>query len=110
MQPHWYEKQTLESILTLLSVVGKLNENNFQKMVANTIRYSFYFTTATDFFGQKYKLENTSDKDVLLLMSRDPDVLFVGGLLLKIISILHLNAKPVSVKVFNCKENHQYFN
>lgn len=101
MKPEWYEGETLEGFLSLKSNCKKLSDTAFQKLLAKTVRHLFYFTRATDFFGQKYRLENMSDKDVLLLMSQDTDVLFVGELLLQITSIIQFKAKPVSIIFFN---------
>lgn len=101
MQREWYQKPTLESILTLMGNAKKLEDEKFQGKVANTIRALFHLAKTTNFFGPQYRAENISDKDVVLLMSQDLDVLLIGGLFLQIELIVNFNAKPVRMTFFH---------
>lgn len=51
--------------------------------VANALSVLFHLTTATNFFKMQYE-QNLKERDIVMLMSQNPDVAFVGGMLIKL--------------------------
>lgn len=95
LQSEWYESPTLESLLTLNSNIKKIKIEHFVEALTIAIRSVFYLATATDLLGTQYKREWMPDEDIVLLMSKKPDILFTGGLLFKLSLINKFNKQPV---------------
>lgn len=97
MQSEWYDRSTLESILTLPSNIEKVPTEKFQGTAATAIRILFHLATTTDLLGVQYNREWMPDQDILWLMSQKPDVLFAGGLLMKLFLIAEFHKTAVSI-------------
>lgn len=98
LQREWYEKQSLESILTLTSNIKKITNDDFLGILNCAMEILPYLARA-NFFDMKGIQKNMSNNDVLLLMSQDPDFLFAAGLLLDICLINTYNMRSVSMKL-----------
>lgn len=107
LKDEWYQNPSLESILTLKTKVGKLKDIELRETTAIALCVSFHLATATNFLGIQYKRSEMPDDEILLLMSKNANAIFVGGLLVKLAQIVKFNSLDVGVNnyyIFNLSE------
>lgn len=69
----------------------------------SSLRILFLLVTSTDFFNNRYDESTTFDVEILTAMMNNPDVIFIGKLLLKLMHLLR-NAYGVRLLFFNLGE------
>lgn len=87
----WYKKSSLELIFTLMTHADKVSARVLREAALSALRIVFIIATYTDFFGTQYKRSQMYDTDIVLDMSKNPDVLFIGGLLMRIFLVVRTN-------------------
>lgn len=97
MNDKWYQSASLETILTLTTGLANMPSNALIQVAVNVSRVLFYLVTCNNFLNISYDRETAKDADILTLMLRDPNVTFVGGLLMKLSLILKNNSIAVSI-------------
>lgn len=91
----WYQKPTLESILTLMSHENKFSKKNLMEIGMDVSWMLFILPCYTDFFGIQYDRDRLGDSEINRLLSQNPDVIFFGAMLFRVIMILCLNRQLV---------------
>lgn len=97
MKDKWFKERSLESVLLLNTRIEILKSGNIINAVANALGVLFHLATATDIFGQTYEQEYMDNRDILLSMSKNPDVIFVGGLITKLCLLSQVHHEMVRV-------------
>lgn len=97
LKDQWYKKGSLESIVTLLTRVNKVERDDLTNGNGDSIQAVYALAAMTDFFGSKYNSPSMSVGSVLSSMSKDSDVKFIGGLLIKLALIVHHNKENVRI-------------
>lgn len=65
-------------------------------MATSAVRLTFLIAINTDIFGRKYGRKKMVDKEIVMLMMKDPKIIFVGGLLMRL-HLLIFSEHEVSV-------------
>lgn len=82
--------------MSLLTHADKYEPFRFRDIYSSIAHVLFILATDTDFFGIRYKRTDIDKAAMTGMMSLDPDVIFVGGLLVKIAFVLLTNAYQVN--------------
>lgn len=101
IKEEWYEKNSLESTLSLLSHEDKMKNNVCRIVTSIVVRMLFYMITHTNIFGVQYNPGEMYDVNILSAMLTNPDVIFIGKLLIKLGQIIGYNSYKVRVLTFN---------
>lgn len=83
--------------------MNKIEGNVLGRINSDSLWAVFDLATLTDFFGSKYK--SKSGASALSSMSKDPDVTFIGGLLIKLALINRYNAEKVFTSHYKSTNN-----
>lgn len=85
------------SVLALNNYIAMISEKVFQTIAANTIQILFHLATNTDLFGVQLKRSCMIDRVILLAMSEDEDIQFIGGLLMQLFLIFAYHSCEVNI-------------
>lgn len=78
----------------------KVPSDVLREMATSAVRLTFLLAINTDVFGRKYRRKKMIDKEIVMLMAKDSNVLFVGGLLMRL-HLLIFSEHQVSDFVFD---------
>lgn len=99
VKTEWYERNSLESMLSLLSHEDKMKNNVCRIVTSIVVRMLFYTITHTNIFGVQCNRAEMHDADILSAMLANPDVIFTGKLLIKLGQIIGYNSYKVIVLI-----------
>lgn len=97
-----YRNCSLDIIYHLLPHANQVSTDRLQESTLDAARIMFLLATYTKlFFGVQYSRELYTDAKILRFMLKDPDVMFLGGLLIRIDLVLMINSFLVNILSYN---------
>lgn len=74
----------MESVFALMTHVYRVSPERLRETALSALRTVFLLATRTKLFGEPDNRREVKDEDILKQMAKNPDVKFVGGLLIRI--------------------------
>lgn len=97
IKEEWYCNSTLESILYLTTNINKISASALEGMTSSVLRTLFVVLTHIDFYGIRYDRNKLNDRNIASLISQNPNVLFLGEVLVELALIQTFNFYTVII-------------
>lgn len=110
LKDEWYKNCSLESVFALETHVDKISDEELTDKAMLALRMVFFFASYTEVFGEILSREKFSDAEILMRLSKNPDVKFVGGALVRLLLLYTINLTRVKYFIFDIKQKYRKIN